>query len=242
MTPPWSVAHVRVPELMDDPSLDAGEHLEALHALGRINTLSRTAAQLAAGIRRLVGDAAVTPVAVRVVDVACGGGDVTVDLARRLGLGWHVTGIDVSARAVDRAARLADGRGVANASFAVSDVLADGCPACDVVVSSLFLHHLEDGPAGDVLRGMAAAAGVGGVVSDLVRSRRGLFLARLVTNVLTGSRVARIDGPLSVRAARTLQEHRDLVASAGLAAASVRPAWPQRVVIEWTAPPRRVRS
>lgn len=219
---------------MDDPALDAGQHLDALRALSRINALSRTAPQLAAAVRRLTPRRRPEARPLHVIDVACGGGDVTLDLARRLGTGYRVTGIDVSPRAVARAAELAARSGVA-ATFEVCDVVAAACPRCDIAVSSLFLHHLDDGPAGGVLRGMAAAASVGGVVSDLVRSPRGLALAYLATQMLTTSRVARVDGPRSVRAARTLDEVRSLLATAGLHEARIRRAWPERVVIEWAA-------
>jgi len=231
---PWSIACSRSPELMDDPALDAGEHLEALTALARINAISRTAAQLTAAIHRLVPKHPVGREPIDVVDVACGGGDVTIALARRLGPGYRVTGIDISPRAVERATEQAARSGVSNASFTVCDVLAAPVPRCDVAVSSLFFHHLDDGPAAAALRAMATSAAVGGVVSDLVRSRRGLALAYLATHVLTASRVARVDGPLSVRAARTLVEYRTLAADAGLDAARIRRAWPERVVIEWT--------
>ena len=238
MSGPWSIACSRSPELMDDPALDAGEHLKALAALARINAISRTAAQLTAAIHRLVPDPPVGREPIDVVDVACGGGDVTIDLARRLGPGYRVTGIDMSERAVERAVERATEQaarsGVSTASFTACDVLTAPLPRCDVAVSSLFFHHLDDGPAADVLRAMATSATVGGVVSDLVRSRRGLALAYLATHVLTASRVARVDGPLSVRAARTLAEYRMLATDAGLGAARIRRAWPERVVMEWT--------
>ena len=234
MSRPWSIACSRSPELMDDPALDAGEHLAALTALARINAVSRTAAQLSTAIHRLVPKPPVGRERVDIVDVACGGGDVTIDLARRLGPGYRVTGIDMSPRAVERATEQAARSGVSTASFTVCDVLAAPLPRCDVAVSSLFFHHLDDGPAADVLRAMATSAVAGGVVSDLVRSRCGLALAYLATHVLTASRVARVDGPLSVRAARTLAEYRMLTVDAGLRTARMRRAWPERVVIEWT--------
>ena len=233
----WSVAPSRSPELMDDPALDAGEHLAALHALGRINTLSLTASQLARAITRRVAPPRHGPRTLSVVDVGCGGGDVTVALARRLGPRFHVTGIDISPRAVARAAEHAAGRGVGNVSFEVRDVLAAGCPACDVAVTSLFLHHLDDDVADATVRSLAVAAALGGAVSDLVRSRRGLVLAHLATRVLTRSRVAQVDGPLSVRAARTLPEYRLLMDRAGLAAARIEATWPERVLITWRSIP-----
>ena len=240
----WRVAPVREPELMDDPSLPAAEHLEALDALGRINLLSGTASQLAAAIGRIAADANAPDRPVQIVDVACGGGDVTVALANRLSRARHrrrigpvaVTGIDVSRRAIDRAVGFA-----ANSdppvAFAVRDVVLAGCPPCDVATSSLFLHHLDDDAAEAVLRSMAKAAGRGIVVSDLVRSGAGLALAMAATSLICRSRVARVDGPLSVRAARTVAEYRGICSRAGLVGAVVRRSWPERVVIEWKKVP-----
>ena len=184
-----------------------------------------------------------------VVDVACGGGDVTLDLAARLARSSsvpprvHVIGIDMSPRAVARARSLAEdsfpagqaGRtGAVSTEFTQHDIVAAGCPPCDVAVSSLFLHHLEDDAAVAVLRSMAAAARMGIVISDLVRSGLGLALAVLGTTVLSGSRVARVDGPRSVRAARTPAEYRRLLDAAGLATASIRRTWPERVLLTWS--------
>jgi len=244
----WTIPQSRQPELMDDPSLPADDHFAALDALARINAVSLTAGRIAAAAAGLLRRAGRTNGGrpIEIVDVACGGGEVTAAVARRIvrrcAAGGRVpavpavlmTGLDVSPRALDRARRhcgaAADG---AEVTFAVRDVVAEGCPACDVAVCSLFLHHLDDARAADVLAAMAAAARVGIVVSDLVRSRAGLVLARLGTLVLSGSRVARVDGPLSVRAARTPDEYRGLLHRAGLAAATVRRIWPERVLLEW---------
>jgi SAM-dependent methyltransferase len=264
----WTIPQSRQPELMDDPSLPAADHFCALDALSRINALSLTAAQIAAAVGRLLDSAGRRtddPRPVEIVDVACGGGDVTAAVGRRIarragGFGRgpvHVTGLDVSPRALDHArrhARVAASPAVTDTvspavtdtvppavtdtvSFAVRDVVADGCPACDIAICSLFLHHLDDDAAVRVLTAMAAAARVGLIVSDLVRSRTGLVLARLGTLVLSGSRVARVDGPLSVRAARTPAEYRRLLDHAGLRSATVRRIWPERVLIAWARDP-----
>lgn len=236
----WSLPQSRQPELMDDPAIAEAEHLHALSALSRINLVSRTARRLADGVGALLASAPPEPTARVVIDVACGGGDVTLDVARLLrdiaaGGGVAVQGIDISPRAVERARLAATRRGI-DASFEVHDVLADGCPPCDVAVSSLFLHHLDDTTACGLLRCMAARARVGIVVSDLLRSRVGLGLAVVGTTLLSTSRVARVDGPLSVRAARTPPEYRRLCDAAGLQSASIRRVWPERVVIRWQRP------
>jgi 2-polyprenyl-3-methyl-5-hydroxy-6-metoxy-1,4-benzoquinol methylase len=233
----WSLPVNRQPELMDDPALPGPEHLEALEALRQINAMSFTAASLAAAVAEISrGHAPLT-----VVDVACGGGDVTLDVARRLArhmqpdCGLKMVGVDISPRAVERARTVAASRGV-EAEFLVHDVVALGCPPCDVAISSLFLHHLDDDDARALLTRMATAARYGIVVSDLVRSRLGLALAMLGTTLLVRSKVARVDGPMSVRAARTLDEYDELLATAGLTGATVRRVWPERVLLTWSRP------
>ncbi len=233
------VPQSRAPELMDDPALAESDHLHALEALARINVVSRTAARVAKAVAGvLAADGLATRAEpVLVVDVACGGGDVTVALAARLAgnrprVPVEVVGLDISPRAIKRSRALAERVG-SEATFVASDVLTDGCPPCDVAVSSLFLHHLDDAAAVALLRSMALAARRGIVISDLVRSPLGLALAVLGTTFLSASRVARVDGPLSVRAARMPAEYRTLCDAAGLRCASIRQVWPERVIITW---------
>ena len=246
----WMVPYSLQPEMMDDPALPAAEHFHALDALARINMLSLTATQIVRKIARMPTGRQPTPLgghALQVVDVACGGGDVTVAVARQLARrrpsgaegapAVQMTGIDISHRAVEWATRHSEGRtGSASVSFIVQDILAAGCPTCDVAISSLFLHHLDDDTAVHVLTSLARAARIGIVVSDLLRTAAGLTLAVVGTAVLTGSRVARVDGPASVRSARTKAEYRGLLDRAGLQQAKIYHAWPERVILTWTRP------
>ena len=241
----WSIPRARQAELMDDPALPAAEHMHALDALARINMLSLTASQVMGAINRMMPRSQSAPTESRhncrplqVIDVACGGGDVTVALARRLGRrlpAVHVTGLDISPRAVARAERHSRRKpGGTPVSFAVHDILAKECPPCDVATVSLFLHHLDDDDAVRVLVSLARAARIGIVASDLLRNATGLTLAVVGTAVLSRSRVARVDGPLSVRAARTPAEYRMLLDRAGLREATIHRAWPQRAILAWT--------
>ena len=233
---------LRQAELMDDPGLPEADHLHALEALATINAVSRTAIQITAAAASLLPRN--DPGPVQVVDLACGGGDVTLACGRRLArsLPTHevvMTGVDMSRRGLGRAAARITAAHEQLAglplrfAFVARDLIASGCPPCDVAISSLFFHHLDDGPAIRVLQSMAASCRRGFVVSDLIRSRLGLVMAVLGTSLLSGSRVARVDGPLSVRAARTPAEYRRLLDAAGLTSATIRRTWPERVLITW---------
>ena len=56
-----------------------------------------------------------------VLDIGCGTGTTSLELARLVGGSGHVTGVDVSAPMLDEARRRADGAGLANLSFVVAD-------------------------------------------------------------------------------------------------------------------------
>ena len=230
----------RQPELMDQPGLDAGLHAHALQSLSRINWLSRTSAIIWSPIRQLVLEASPRR-PLRILDVACGGGDVALELARRAhraGIAVHVDGCDISPVAVNYARDAAVRRHASNVGFFQHDALRNPLPAdYDVVTCSLFLHHLDDHDAGRMLRSMAAAASQMVVASDLRRSRWGYALAWIACRALTRSPIVHVDGPLSVAAAFTLDEARKLATEAGLPGARVSRHWPQRFLLVWRKPP-----
>ena len=63
-------------ELMDDPDLEEDCHLSALRGLRRINKVSLTTRQL---LRKLL-EWSEPDSRIRILDLACGGGDVLVSL------------------------------------------------------------------------------------------------------------------------------------------------------------------
>jgi SAM-dependent methyltransferase len=219
-------------ELMDSPGLDRERHLEALDALARVNAVSLSAGRLWSEIARL-GRAGVRPV--RVLDVACGGGDMLAALARRSrrrGVDVELHGCDLNPVALERARAGAGGR--LGVTFQTLDVVDDPLPTgFDVVCTSLFLHHLEHRNAVRLLGAMARAARRLVFVQDLRRTRLGHVFARVGLQVLTRSDVARHDGLVSVEAAFTTEEAEALCREAGLAGARVSTCWPQRLTIRW---------
>lgn len=224
---------------MDQPGLDPAEHAAALRGLGRINRLSRSVSALWPPIARLAREREQPGELLRVLDLACGGGDVAVALARRAekeGLGVRVAGCDVSPTAVALARRRAEAGG-SDVAFFECDVLAGPLPeGYDVITTTLFLHHLDEAQAVDLLRRMRLAAGRAALVDDLVRSRWGHALAWAGCRLLSGSRVVHHDGPVSVAAAFTLAEVQALAARAGWERATLTRHWPQRYLLAWNRP------
>ncbi|HEY1376946.1 MAG TPA: methyltransferase domain-containing protein [Gemmataceae bacterium] len=221
-----------VPEEMDRPDLPADRHDHALRGLARLNWWSGSARILWRPIRRLAAEVSGRPL--RLLDVACGAGDLLSALAGRArgaGVAVQLHGCDISPTALDHARRRTAGLGVA---LDRRDALAEPLPAgFDVVTCSLFLHHLADEQAIRLLGQMAAATTRLVLVNDLRRSSAGWLLAVAACRLLTRSPVVHVDGPRSVAAAFTPAEALRLAERAGLRGAAVERRWPFRFLLTW---------
>jgi SAM-dependent methyltransferase len=99
----------------------------------------------------------------RCLDLGCGGGDVTLMMARAVGPGGHVVGIDMDAVKVRLAQQDARNHGLGHVEFRTGDAAAlDANSEYDLVYARLLLTHLNDPEA--TLRRMIAAVEPGGVV------------------------------------------------------------------------------
>lgn len=86
------------------------------------------------------------------LDLGCGGGDVTLELARRVGPNGRATGVDMDETKLELARAEAQQRGVANVEFRPADVRETfGSPVFDLVYARFLLTHLAD-PSGMVRR------------------------------------------------------------------------------------------
>jgi SAM-dependent methyltransferase len=99
-----------------------------------------------------------------ILDVGCGPGTITLDLARRVGTG-EVVGIDSADEVIDIARSSADDNALTNVRFAVGDAyhldFADG--TFDVVHAHQMLQHLSD-PVGALVE-MGRVCRGGGLVA-----------------------------------------------------------------------------
>jgi 2-polyprenyl-3-methyl-5-hydroxy-6-metoxy-1,4-benzoquinol methylase len=222
---------------MDQPGLDEEQHRVALRALERINRLSFSARIFWPPLERLARR--LHPQPCRVLDVATGGGDVLRGLwrkAQRANLAFQFAGCDISPAALRLAEQNARADG-AEVRFFACDILAEQLPAeYDAIITSLFLHHLEEEKAIELLRRMAGAARCLVLVNDLERCRLGYLLAWLGTRLLTRSPIVHVDGPRSVEGAFSKREALALAHRAGLEAAAIGRRWPCRYLLSWERP------
>jgi ubiquinone/menaquinone biosynthesis C-methylase UbiE len=218
----------RVPEQMDDPLLDARAHREALQSLNRVNGLFRIHHRMMRAAIELAGSSAFS-----LLDLGAGGGGLLEHavISDRIDSGTETMriGLDASMQA------LIAGRGWSTggihwiAGDARQIPLSDS--SIDVVVSSLFLHHFDADDVAAILRESLRVARIGIVMSDLTRSWYSLALTWFGTRVSSRSRVFRVDGPRSVRAAWSPRELRALALQAGLARPIISLQFPFRMLL-----------
>jgi 2-polyprenyl-3-methyl-5-hydroxy-6-metoxy-1,4-benzoquinol methylase len=226
-----------VPERMDDPNLPSNEHEQALHGLARLNRWSFGDRLVWWLIREEAQK--IAPKSLRVLDLATGSGDLPIRLARRsvrAGLPIAFHGCDISSTAIETAKQNATTQRV-EVTFSRCDVLREPIPPdYDVVITSLFLHHLSEGDAVQLLAKMFLAARRMFVVNDLDRSRLNLMLVHFACRFLSRSPVVHFDGPASVRAAFSPDEIQLMANRAGLGPFSIRKQFPCRWLLTGRKP------
>jgi 2-polyprenyl-3-methyl-5-hydroxy-6-metoxy-1,4-benzoquinol methylase len=214
---------------MDDPALDPARHALALEGLARLNAASFGAKYLWDEIAKVARSHSTDRL--RILEIASGGGDVLLELAKRseqAGLKLEITGSDFSQTAVELGKRKFSEISP-KVNYVSIDALSDQFPEdFDIVSTSLFTHHLDADELVILLRKMYSAAKRSVIISDLERSRLNFVLVWIATRVLTQSDVVHYDGPVSVRAAYTASEFLQLATGAGLKNASIRRVFPCR--------------
>jgi 2-polyprenyl-3-methyl-5-hydroxy-6-metoxy-1,4-benzoquinol methylase len=227
-----------VGEIMDSPGLEESAHRQALAGLRRINRVSRTALHMVRPILEMAQREGLKRLSL--LDVACGGGDVPIEMARlgaAAGVRIELTLMDRSETAVRTAMQAAKAAGIAGRGI-VGDVLSSSSildsAGVDVVTNSLFLHHLSSAEqVSGMLGRLNQMAGRLVVISDLRRSRAGWAVAWMGCRMLSRSPIVHYDGPASVRAAWTMGELRQFTGQAGIAEARIERCPPVRMLITW---------
>jgi ubiquinone/menaquinone biosynthesis C-methylase UbiE len=202
-----------VDEIMDDLSRPKHEFADAYRELEIIN---RWLGGIRAIRRFLPSDSNLL-----ILDVAAGACDVADALLRRIPL--RIVALDLNARGLRLAKR---------AWPVVGDALElpfqDG--TFDVVMASLFFHHLPDSDCVKVLAQMWRLAKRRVLVNDLHRHVIAYWSIRALTAMFSKSSMVRHDAPVSVRRAFRPAELLEIAKAAGVPA-QVHRSFPYRLVL-----------
>lgn len=161
---------------------------------------------------------------VRVLDVGCGYGDTlrrVESWAREHSQEVELTGIDLNpdtiAIAEEATPRDSTIRWIAGDVFELGHAQAS-----DLVISSIFTHHLSDAEVVRFLRWMEANTAMGWLINDLSRAPIPYYLFGWFARLMRLHRFVRHDGPVSIARAFQPDDWRRLCAAAGLAQSKFR--------------------
>lgn len=199
-------------ELMDTENTDAADFAACLRDLATVNVVTlahrATLAWLARVARSLPEGAALS-----VLDVGFGEGDLLRAIHRwgeRRGLRLRLSGVDLNP--LSTAAAIAATPAAMAVQYVTSDVFAyRPDPPPDVVVSSLFTHHLPDPAVVEFLRWMDRVAVRGWFINDLHRSAVSYHGFRLLSRAAGWHRFVQHDGPVSIARSFRRAEWRRLI-------------------------------
>ena len=196
------------PEWMDTETVTPADFAACLADLAVVNTVTLARPPTVAFMRRVVRG--LPPGApLRVLDVGYGEGDMLRRIHRwgtRRSLRLELSGLDLNpwSAPAARAATPAD----MDIEYRTGDLFDLPPGGYDVVLSSLFTHHLGDEEVVRYLRWMEASAARGWFVNDLHRHWIAYHGFRALSTVAGWHRFVRHDGPLSVaRSFRRVEWH-----------------------------------
>ena len=219
-------------EWMDEPS-SYEDFRQCLVDLGQVNRLTLSYRPTLAFLDRLVATAKPQQ-PLRIIDIGSGGGDMlrcVANWAERRGVAVGLTGIDLNPYAARAAKEFTPDE--YKIQWITGDAFAYTEPV-DVVLSSLFTHHLEEPEIVRFLAWSEAVARRGWFVNDLVREATPYSLFGFLAKVMRWHRFVRHDGPVSFRRSFREDDWERMVAAAGVAKTSVKLArWtPGRLCVE----------
>lgn len=216
-------------EWMDEPCTYA-ELRECLRDLIQVN---RTVLSYRPTLHWLQQFRSSTNAPLHIVDVGCGAGD----MLRRVERWAQLNNIAVRLSGIDRnpfASQAA--REFSSTNSCIEWLACDAFeyrPAAqiDIVISSLFTHHLPDAEIVRFLQWMDQVAVRGWFVNDLRRARVPYYAFTLLAHAMRWHRFVQHDGPVSIRRSFTPHDWRRYSNEAGLDNVNIFDAWPGRLCV-----------
>jgi SAM-dependent methyltransferase len=221
-----------LPEWMDEPCTYE-DFRQCLVDLGQVNWLTFSYRPTLSFLDRLIA-VTKTQEPLRIVDVGSGGGDMLRCVerwAKRRGIAVVLTGMDLNPYAARAAREFTSAP--SEIAWSTGDAFAYAGPV-DVVLSSLFTHHLEEAEIVRFLAWSEAVARRGWFVNDLCREVTPYKLFGAFAKVMRWHRFVQHDGPVSFRRSFREDDWERMIHAAGIAVADVRlERWfPARLCVE----------
>ena len=186
-------------EIMDDFSMEGVLFRDTLDKLEIINRFLGGNSVTIKGLKKLLKNQSKNKT-ITIVDLGCGNGDVLRDVSkfgRKNNYSFKLIGIDANPAAIDYARELS--KEYSELSFKTIDILSEDFKkqSYDVVLCTLFLHHLKNEELISFLKKTTENATIGLVVNDLHRHKLAYYLFKLI-GFFIKNKMVRQDGLTSI--------------------------------------------
>jgi SAM-dependent methyltransferase len=224
------------PELMDTEAVDYADFRKCLAELARANELSLAYRPTLAFFRRLAREGRFPrgrPLLV--LDAGSGYGDMGRKLdgwAKKRGVAVEIIGVDMNPWSARSAAEATDPkRPLRWVTANLFDYRAEG--GADIIISSLFTHHLPDPLLIHFISWMEENARIGWFINDLERHPLPYYFLKYAFWLTRRHRFMQHDAPVSVASAFKKQDWERSLAEAGIPKGVVRiePWFPFRLCV-----------
>lgn len=186
-------------ELLDAPDIPRADLWRNLAELDTINRLLGGHAVTLAGLKRLLRRQPASGGDIwRIVDIGCGGGDTLKAIATwgqaESGIKLALTGVDLKPECLEFAQQACQGLDIDWICSDYRDLDAE----YDIVLTSLFCHHLTADQLREFLLWARKSAQSGLLINDLHRHPLAFWGIALLTRLFSRSYLVKHDAPLSV--------------------------------------------
>ena len=195
------------PELMDDLSLDELTLNKALDDIGRVN-------KLLGGnkitLKAIDAEISKAPTQVfDILDVGCGSGNMlrqVADYCRKKNYKVNLIGVDMNTKSLDIAATFNDH--YPEITYKKLDILSadNELVESDILLCTLTLHHFNNADIVRFLKRFQQITRKQIIINDLQRSKLAYILFSLFSRIFLTTRIARIDGLISIQRSFTKKD------------------------------------
>ncbi|TAE89463.1 MAG: methyltransferase domain-containing protein [Bacteroidetes bacterium] len=185
-------------ELLDEPHIPKQDLFRNLFELNVINRILGGHAVTLKGLQKLQLNKHQT---YRILDIGCGGGDTLKAVAnwgRKNGHRFLLTGVDLKPDCIEYATEFCKNYPEINFILADYRALPELQQEFDVVITSLFCHHLSNEELFGLFSWCNSQAKIGFVMNDLHRHPLAYYSIAMLTKLFSKSYLVKNDAKLSV--------------------------------------------
>ncbi len=189
------------PELMDNPKVAQKALKIALSDISRVNKWLGGNTITIKAVHSLVEEANLST-EVLILDLGCGDGEMLraiADSFRKKQIHAKFIGIDLNNKSLELAKKLSIK--YPEIAYKKQNILElqSSTFTCDVIISTLTLHHLSCTELKGVMKKSVELASLGVVINDLQRSKIAYYLFKLFSLFFIKSYIAKHDGLVSIK-------------------------------------------